>query len=204
MSDLPEKIKAASDFLKPENLETLLLKYEGEVALLVIDVQKMFCDPQGRLGNAQTEEVSKRIQSLVPEFRKAGVPVYAVYFGGEKEASEIDFYKFRPAQEDTLVAKSDVSAFKSSDIKNTLQKDGKKLLLTCGFNLSACVLSTVMDARAEGFEVCLLRDLAGDDNDNARGGMSALLAMKGKDVLIESSDKVIEQLQARKNSPPQP
>ena len=203
MSDLRQQLDKVFTFFKPENLAAQTIKYEGEVALLVIDVQKEYCDPQGSRGTAETAEISKRIQSLAPEFRKAGIPVYAVYFSRKekKDASEIDFYEFTPQPDDVLVAKNRNSAFEGSNIKELLEKDKKKLLLICGFNLNACVRSTVLDARKAGFEVCLLRDLTGNDNNNSsRWAEDHLADMRDKGVTIEQSEKVLELVHAKKNA----
>jgi nicotinamidase-related amidase len=209
MPNFQEQLKKVFSFFKPENLEVQKIKYEGDVALLVIDVQKEFCDPKrffGR-GNAETAEVSKRIQSLVPEFRKAGIPVYAVYFSREekKNAADIDFYEFTPHPDDTLVAKNQDSAFEGSNIKKILLEDKRKTLLTCGFNLNACVKSTVLDALIEGFDVCLLRDLVGNDNENDCSPAEGHLAdMRDMGVMIEKSDTILARLRDRKNAPPKP
>lgn len=198
MRSFQQLLADVSAFFQPENLAKQYIKYEGEVALVVIDVQKEYCDPKGRRGNPETEAVSERIQSLIPEFRKAGIPVYAVYFSCEEKSKpeEIDFYKFSPEPDDTLVRKNRDSAFKGSNIREILRRDNRKLLLTCGFNLSACVASTVQDARSEGFDVCLLHDLTGNDNENPRDARYELEDMKSKGVTIEQSANVLSCLRA--------
>jgi len=198
---LPQSLQETAAFFDPENLARLALKYEGEVALLVIDVQKQFCDPADRekRGNAETVEISERIQSLVPEFRKAGIPVYAIFYsptGRKKRFRKIDFYKFKPDAGDTVVGKYADSAFEGSNIADLLHGDNKKLLLACGFNLNACVKSTVKDARAAGFEVCLLRDLAGNDCLNRDYADSHLRDMQKAGTVIASSQAVLKQLRA--------
>jgi nicotinamidase-related amidase len=202
MSDFLQRLKKAFTFFEPDNLARQPVKYEGEVALLVIDVQEKFCKPRGIFGrgNSETKEISKRIKSIVPEFRKAGIPVYAIYFGDEeKKASQIDFYEFAPHPDDVLVAKNDDSAFQGSNIREILKNDKRKLLLTCGFNLNACVKSTVMDALDEGFDVCLLKDLAGNDNENdASGAEEHLTDMRDKGVTIEESGKILELIRTQK------
>ena len=98
LKSLAQRFKKTHAFFSQENLENLILKYDQHVALLVIDVQKEFCDPAGRRGNGETEEISGRIQSIVPAFRKAGVPVYAVYFSrnGEKIRKKSISTSFNP------------------------------------------------------------------------------------------------------------
>jgi len=193
-----ERIKNTQAFFEPDNLATLILKYEGRTALLVIDTQREFCDPKHphKRGNEETVTVSERIQSLVPEFRKANIPVYAVYSSrnGERPAADIDFYKFAPRKEDILVAKDTDSAFWGSDIKEILEHDDKKLLLVCGFNQAACVLSTVVDARDLGFKVCLLEDLVGNDNRNRYCKDLATNQMKNAGTVMASSQAVLRNL----------
>jgi nicotinamidase-related amidase len=200
MSSLKEQLQKVFAFFKTKPA----IKYDGDAALLVIDVQKTYCQPRwffGR-GNAETKKVSERIKSLVPEFRKAGIPVYVIYFGEEKKkASQVDFYKFTPQGEDVLVAKNRDSAFEGSNIKEILKKDKRKLLLTCGFNLNACVLATVLDARDNGFDVTVLRDMSGNDNEAAPHRAEEFLTlMRGNGVTIEESDKVLEVIRAKKNN----
>ena len=204
MTDFRKKLEKVINFFHPDHLSSLLLKYEGKAALLVIDVQKEFCDPKGRRGNRTTAKVSRRIQSLTPEFRKAGIPVYAVYFSYKKrqKAADIDFYEFTPHPDDTLIRKDRDSAFKGSKIKEILKKDKKNLLLTCGFNLNACVRDTVIDANKEGFDVCLLSDLTGNDNTNdAHTKMEMLRELRKKGISVAKSGNVLKKLPSiRKNA----
>ncbi len=138
------------------------------MALLVIDVQREFCDPRHpeRRGNAETVRISNRIAMTVPKFRSAGIPVYAIYYDETLllEPHQVDWFKFRPAPGDILVPKNRNSAFEGSPIKEILEKNGYRTLLTCGFNRSSCVYATARDARKAGFDVLLLSDLTGNDN----------------------------------------
>jgi len=212
---LIQQLKRVAEFLSPSLLAKTDLHYspaDGDIelastsnlALLVIDVQKEFCDPHGERGNKQTAEVSRRIGSLVPEFRKAGIPVYMVYFSyDEKKANEIDFYEVTPDKDDILVAKNRDSAFKGSNIETLLQKAGHRKLLTCGFNLNACVYSTVLDARSNGFQVTLLRDLVGNDkrNDN-RYTSGCVREMREKGIEFTRSREVLQSLNPANNVGP--
>jgi nicotinamidase-related amidase len=145
--------------------------------------------------------LSKQIQTLVPAFRKAGIPVYAIHFSPlGTPASNIDFYQFAPHADDTLVSKVTASAFASSNIEEILKKDKRKLLLTCGFYLNACVESTVRDARKAGFDVCLLRDLTCNHKlfDDVRTTKEVLTRIRKKGTKIAESDKVLKYLRISK------
>jgi len=172
---LSARLHQTHAFLDPQNLSDLLIKYEGEVGVLAIDVQKHFCDPadaqmlDGELwgGNEDTKAASKRIRSVIPQFRKAGVPIYSVYFSDLGE--DLNCYEYIPAVQDTIILKNQTSAFRGGNIEEVLNNDGRKLLLTCGFNYSACVCATIEDARSAGFEVCVMDDLTKDGAGFAQG-----------------------------------
>lgn len=135
-------------------------------ALLLIDIQKKYCDPAGHRGTAETAAVARKIASIVPAFRAAGLPLYPVYAHRSYDAPDIDFYEFIPAPHDTVIRKDADSAFKGSKINTILRRDGCRTLLVCGFNLNACVFDTVCDALDAGYAVWLLRDLTGNDRRN--------------------------------------
>lgn len=201
---LARQIRKTRAFLEADNLAQLTLHYKpSDVALLVIDVQAEFCDPDHRegRGNAETVAVSQRIQSMVPHFRAAGVPVYAVYYsknGVEKPAADIDFFHFKPAANDTLVAKPENSAFFKTKFEEVLQRDGKKLLLACGFNQAACVSDTLRAATALGFNACLLEDLTGNDRDCGYYKTYATIDMERADVVMSSSHEALQHIYARR------
>lgn len=196
-----QKLAQARAFFSKENLEKTPVKYEpkpGETALLVIDVQEEFCDPKQGRGNRETRQVSKKIKDLIPEFRKAGIPTYVIYFSyTEKQPDKIDFYMFKPDKEDVLIAKDADSAFQGSDIKKILDEHKRTKLLACGFNLNACVYSTVMDARRNGFDVCVLRDLTGNDNENDRSKTAEKIKnMRSEGITFKNSDAILQKLAA--------
>lgn len=145
-------------------------------ALLVIDAQREFCSPLWGRGNAQTRATARRIATLAPEFRAAGVPVYGVYLADVPDRLLADFaqsaprgfdhYKFRPVRGDGIIIKNWDSALHHPDVAQRLRAAGHTDLLLCGFNLNACVRATALDAAAAGFNVHVLSDLTANNNDN--------------------------------------
>ena len=137
-------------------------------ALLLIDIQKRFCDPNLTRGNDETILVSYKIMSASHEFRNAGLRFYPIYFTRSREEplNKIDYYGFIPKTQDTVIQKNTDSAFDSTDIGSILKRNGHTDLLVCGFNLNACVRDTILDAADNGFKVTLLRDLTGNDKRN--------------------------------------
>lgn len=134
-------------------------------ALLVIDSQKQFCDPVWDRGNASTVATARHIGRLLPDFRRAGLPVYAIYYARSLCAKPeyLDYYGFEPAPGDTILIKKSNSAFKTGATAETLRLAGHRQLLICGFNYSACVKDTAIDAAHAGYQVTVLRDMCAND-----------------------------------------
>ena len=136
------------------------------VALLVIDVQEVFCSEKYR-GNVKTEEMATEIGRIAPAFRDAGIPVYSVYFDPKALLytrilrDEGGYYHFRLDQDkDIEVRKTTTNAFHSSDLADKLKNNGHTDLLFCGFNLTACVSETMKSAFDHVRSVTLLKDLS--------------------------------------------
>src|SRR5690606_4138844 len=64
----------------------------------------------------------------------------------------------QPAKDDIVVQKRRYSAFFDTDLELILRGLGVKGILICGVLTDACVLSTVVDARARDFKVWAVSD----------------------------------------------
>jgi nicotinamidase-related amidase len=165
----------------------------ANIAFLVVDAQAMYCSMKYH-GNFQTERVCARLQTIVPDFRKASIDVYNVSYSlpltGKKKES---FYIYQPDVTDAFIAKTEDSAFEGSEIHAALIDDNKKLLIVTGVNLSACIRETVLDARKLGYEVYLPLDLVGN-NDGDYLANADILEMKYHGVHITHSQDLIKRL----------
>jgi|GEM_PF-2612122 len=133
---------------KYENLLEDFEKRNSGVALLVIDVQSVYCAPEYN-GDKKTVEISKKINSLAEEFRKAAIPVFSIYYSLVQRSP--DFYNYNHGMTDFLIRKFEPSAFEGSfpDINDTLEMLGVKTVISCGFKQGACVAATAVDAKKE-------------------------------------------------------
>lgn len=186
----PEELAWELARLKPANDNA-----PGDTALLVIDVQKEFCYPGGRRGTQETDKVAGRIASIVPEFRAAGIPVYAVYWTQRPKQGPhtAGFYRFLPEPKDIFFGKTSNSAFADGSLSVTLRQKGHSNLLVCGFNLAACVQDTVLDGNRLGFKTFLLSDLTGDDRFcNYVEREVSLRKMYYKGAVIADSQNVLQ------------
>lgn len=170
----PEKPKLG--YVNPRYLDDIEIDQDtttlriDETALLVIDVQPEYCDPRKERGNDETDHIAHVIDSLAPIFRKAGMTPINVFMNKDKNAEEIQFYRYRPDKGDTFIAKKTDSPFQSSAIDDTLQVHKKQKLLLMGFNLVACVMHTALDAKFYGYDVYVVIDATGNDNKNLSAG----------------------------------
>lgn len=202
LKPMTDRLKKFGRFFMPYFLQPApipLNTIDGDTALVIIDVQHTYCNPAQGRGNDETVRVSKRIKSLSAEFKKAGLPVYAVYFSATTPVSgksKIDFFEFTPDTDDFIVTKDTDSAFDSGDLHRFLQAHGRKKLLVCGFNLAACVSKTCIDAVTIGYDVELLRDMSGNDKQNPHGKTLAphVRHMRDKGVRLTTSHTALDRL----------
>jgi nicotinamidase-related amidase len=167
-----------------------------DCVLMVVDVQRHFCDPSYRdkygepRGSDHTDEVAKSIAKAIPQFRQLGVDVSWIYsheYSFWPRSSLKSFGGFHLAEpdrkKDQFFAKYDDSIFQPTGLishfmwanglpapktafEKYLRQQNKKTVITCGFNLSACVRSSARDALSNGFNVIALEDLCANDNEN--------------------------------------
>ena len=182
-----------------------MLKPE-ETALLIVDVQKKFCEPWILRGTDKTDVIAKKIGKLAPAFRKAGVQIYAVRVEQTgspfEKIDDYDFHHFRPSVKDIVVTKRNGSAFDGTDMDAFLKKTGKKNVLVWGFNLCACVYSTAVDGAKNGYNVSVIEDLSGNDRICYQDGgliCNFLKRLEDQGVAVTSAKKTFQGLhRARK------
>jgi nicotinamidase-related amidase len=142
--------------------------FAKHAAFLVVDVQARFCDPNGARGNYETNLISTRIQKLTPAFRKTGASLYAIFYSGLSKPKEedADFFKFKPEAGDILIPKKSDSAFTNKKLQKCLKKNGTKTVFVLGVNFNACVCATARAAKQRGYQVYIVDNLTGNDNNN--------------------------------------
>jgi nicotinamidase/pyrazinamidase len=151
-------------------------------ALLIADVQNDFL-PGGALGISGGDEILPVLLSYIRRFQSEGLPIFLTRDwhpvdhcsfrrqGGpwpvhcvagshgslpppsfQAPSSAVIIYKAIDANQEAY------SAFEGTPLHRHLQALGVRRLFIGGLATDYCVLNTVKDARALGYEVCLLRD----------------------------------------------
>ncbi len=184
-------------------------------ALVVVDVQNDFC-PGGALGVDGADSIVPVVNALVEQALLGGAIV--VFSRDMHPAGHCSFKEqggpwpihcvrdswgaqFREGlvvpedalfvEKATTLEKDAYSAFDGTGLLGTLWKFGVERVIVCGLATDYCVLETVKDALANGFEVVVVSDASrGISEESAE---SALREMRERGVLVISSGDILGQ-----------
>jgi nicotinamidase/pyrazinamidase len=180
-------------------------------ALLVVDVQKDFL-PGGALAVAQGDEVVAPLNAAIRAFERAGRPIYASRdwhpanhcsfrarggpwpphcVAGTTGADFADELALPPSA--VVISKADTpdadaySAFGGNDLAERLRRQGVRRVVIGGLTTDYCVVNSVLDARAAGFEVVVLADAIRAVNVQPGDEARALEVMRRAGARLEAA-----------------
>ena len=179
-------------------------------ALIVVDVQRDFL-PSGALGVPHGDEVVAPLNAAMDAFERAGRPVFAsrdwhapdhcsfkaqggpwpphcvantpgarFAEGLQLPRSAIVVSKAESADADSY------SAFGGTDLAQQLERKGVRRVFVGGLATDYCVLNTVLDALAAGFEVVVLGDAVRAVEVSPGDGERAIAKMKQAGAHLQS------------------
>lgn len=172
----------------------------GGDAILIVDPQVDFL-PGGSLGVPQGDAVLAPINRLIDLYRAHALPVYvsrdwhpALHCSfsdqggpwpvhcvagsdGARFAEALQLDDAVVVSKATTVEVDAYSAFNGTGLADTLRERGIQRLVVCGLATDYCVLNTVVDGLAAGFEVLLATEAIRAVNINAGDGERALARM---------------------------
>jgi len=178
----------------------------GGDALLIVDPQVDFL-PGGSLGVPQGDAVLAPINRLIDLYRTHALPVYVsrdwhpalhCSFAGQGGpwpvhcVASSDGARFAPGlqladavvvSKATTVDVDAYSAFNGTGLADTLRERGIRRVVVCGLATDYCVLNTVLDALAAGFDVLLATEAIRAVNVNADDGDLALQQMRERGAM---------------------
>lgn len=171
----------------------------ARTALLVVDVQRQFCDPGYDRGTPTTVMVAQRIARLVPRFRAASCAVFPIYYTPYPDAAvqSYDHFHFQPAPDDTVITKTHDSAFQGTKLGEKLSAGGFTRVHVCGFNFNACVRRTAIDAAANGHITTVIVDMCGNDLWNQRKAIYAANDLRDNGVRLARAGTVLQETTLR-------
>ncbi len=151
-------------------------------AVLVVDFQKAFTDPQYPLGGfPMVHQAVENTAKLLEVARRCGIPVASCYTGYKSEedmpywkivAVREQFYWDHPGMEidprvhdedyDYVVRKSAPSIFFNTPIVTFLTKHGVDTVIVTGCMTSGCIRASVIDSFSNGYRTVVPEDCSGD------------------------------------------
>jgi ureidoacrylate peracid hydrolase len=164
-----------------------------QVALLVIDVQREYFDPDGPAYVEHARDIVGNVNRLIDTFRAHGLPVVFVRHAHRPDGSdagrmgdfsaadeEDSFIEGTPRVEflpelhvehgDVVVTKRRYSAFRGTDLEAVLRTAGTRAVVICGLMTSFCCETTARDAHGRDYEVLFAADaVEGPDLEDAEG-----------------------------------
>jgi ureidoacrylate peracid hydrolase len=157
----------------------------NEAAVVVIDVQNDFCDPEG-LQARQGKDVSAAremvpvLTRFVARARQVGLPVVVVRTthgnstdtpewlarhddpdraqSCQKDSWGAEYYAVEPRPGDLVVEKHRYNAFTGTNLESSLRALGRRSLLFCGVTTNTCVESSLREAVCRDFLATLVAD----------------------------------------------
>ncbi len=184
----------------------------SRTALIVIDMQKFFCEPDdGRASRRPIEPLS----ALIPVLRGTDVPIVWVNWGNRPDEANLPpsvRYPFNrrrledpqafltkgserseivdelgAREDDLFVDKYRLSGFWDSPLDSILRGRRVDTLLFSGVNLDQCVYHTLADAHFLGYDCILLNDCAATASPDYCTE-ATLYNVKGMGFVAESGD----------------
>ncbi len=133
-------------------------------ALLVIDFQNEYFN--GKMPIPDGVAAQHNAQCLIEFADQHKMPVIHIQHIGPagsavfaQDGKTVDFHPLmQPRPQDTLVQKTSVSVFASTDIDAQLKKAGIKTLIISGLMTHACVAAAARDATPLGYDVVVASD----------------------------------------------
>ncbi len=136
----------------------------ADSALLIIDIQNDYF-PGGKMELEGADAAAAHASSILKKFRDQKLPIIHVrhlstrpgstFFIPGTEGAEIH-EKVKPLQGETVVEKNFPNAFRSTSLKNILEKHQTKSLVVAGMMTHMCVDASVRQAADLGYKVTLL------------------------------------------------
>ena len=196
-------------------------------ALVVIDMQELFCAPGGAAEVAVSREIVPPINELASELRKLGVPVIWVLHANAQSSGRSDWELFfnyvvadnvrqktleslAPGRQkvwsgltvepnDMTIIKNRYSALVSgsSGLERLLRSVGIETILIAGTKTNVCCEATARDAMMLDFKVVMVSDCCAALSDDEHRSALENVIQQFGDVM--TSDEVLERVRRQSN-----
>jgi len=147
---------------------------KDRVALLVIDMQRHFCDPESSFFVPHSDKLAQKLKTLVHTFQKNDSPIVFTRHidSGQEDNLMLRWWSERIRKEDpmseisevleprqgTTVIKHQYDGFLHTDLEKILRSKGVRQVVICGVLTNLCCETTARSAFMRGFEVYFVKD----------------------------------------------
>ena len=160
-------------------------------ALLVIDMQKYFCQPGAPAHSPRFEAIIPQVQKLIDTFEKHNYPIYATrYYSSSqhdpvvrwwgtalpRESEWFDMDSRLELGKAIILDKDLYGTFSSTDIDQELRNMGCDAVVICGVMTDLCCETTAREAFQENYDVLFTADGTATGSDLLHMGTLATLA----------------------------
>jgi nicotinamidase-related amidase len=182
-TNLAQKTNEWLNRIAPFNTHKLALN-PSKSALLVIDMQKFFLDPESPTFTCGGLAIIDNLKSLIDAYRRKGLPVIftchvhdpkgidagimkwwweGMCIENSPESKVID--EIAPREEEKIIYKHRYSAFYNTDLETYLRGLKVEDLVVTGIMTNMCCESTARDAYYRDYRVFFLADATGSINE---------------------------------------
>ncbi|HZX09995.1 MAG TPA: isochorismatase family cysteine hydrolase [Acidobacteriota bacterium] len=147
---------------------------KDKVALLIIDMQRHFCDPDSSFFVPQSNKLAEKLKTLVDSFSQYRRPIiFTRHIDSDKEDNlMLRWWSERIRKEDpmsevveilepsrgTTIIKNQYDGFLHTELEKTLRDKGIRQVVICGVLTNLCCETTARSAFMRGFEVYFVKD----------------------------------------------
>ena len=190
-------------------------------ALLIVDVNNAFTDPDSGLGCEATDIIAA-ISRLLQVFRDAGLPVFftTVAYSDRSQARifrdklpvldilavgspmvKID-WRITPRNGEPIIVKHWPSSFFQTDLAERMRAQSVDSLVVTGLTTSGCVRASAVDALCNDFRVIVPREAVGDRDPPAhQANLHDIQCKYGDVVSVEETIAMLRDVSALGSSP---
>lgn len=186
--------------------------FDKSVALIVVDVQKAFDNPQwGQRNNPGAEA---NIQRLLLEWRNTNRPIFHIQHrsarAGQLFSPDQPGYDIKPEASplsgEPVIVKRVNSAFIGTDLEDRLRHDGISTVVICGITTDHCVSTTTRMASNLGFQATVVSDATATFERVGHDGRhwtaeemheSALTSLHAEFATVRTANEVFHWLDSR-------
>jgi len=138
----------------------------GKTAVLIMDYQNQ---QLSYFSEEFQKEILGKANEVLAKARFQSIPViYIEVVRGERTPEREIHRAITPKSGETVLTKSHVGPFSTTDLDEVLKKQGIETLVLMGISTSGCVLSTVRCAADMDYKLIVLSDCCADRDDEVQ------------------------------------